>query len=54
MNLAMAQLPTSVKQLSSSHSADQNQVMLHNIHFLPENISVAGTSIFPSGNNTSE
>ena len=27
--------------------------MLYNIHFLPKNISVAGPSVFPSGNHTS-
>ena len=49
----MAQLPSSGKQLISSHSADQNQEMLYDIHFSPENISVAGPSVLPSGNNTS-
>ena len=36
-----------------SHPADQNQEMLYKIHFLPENISVAELSVFPSGNDTS-
>ena len=49
----MAQPPTSGKQLISSHSADQNQEMLYDIHFPPGNISVAGPSALPSGNNTS-
>ena len=35
------------KQLVSSHSADQNQAMLYNIHVPPDNISVAGPSVFP-------
>jgi len=49
----VAQPPTSGKQPISSHSADKNQAMLYNIHFPPENISVAGPSVLPSGNNTS-
>jgi len=49
----VAQSPTSGKQLISSHSADKNQAMLYNIHFPPENVSVAGPSVLPSGNNTS-
>jgi len=49
----VAQPPTSGKQLISSHSGDKNQAMLHNIHFPPENISVAGPSVLPSGNNSS-
>ena len=53
INLPLAQPPISEKQLISSHTADQNQAMLYNIHFLPENISVAGLSVFPSGHNTS-
>ena len=48
ITLPLAQPPISGKQLISSHSADQNQAMLYNIHFPPENISVAGLSIFPS------
>ena len=53
ITLPVAQPPTSGKQLISSHSADQNQEMLYDIHFPPENISVAGPSVLPSGNNTS-
>ena len=53
ITLPLNQPPISGKQLISSHSADQNQAMLYNIYFPPENISVAGLSIFPSGNNTS-
>ena len=50
INLPRAQIPTSVKQLISSYSADQNQVMLYNIHLPPENVSLAGQSVFPSWN----
>jgi len=49
ITLPVAQPPTSGKQLISSHSADQNQAMLYNIHFPLENISVAEPSVLPSG-----
>ena len=53
INLSVAHLPTSGKQLISSFSADQNQAMLYNIHLLPDNISVVGPSVLPSGNHIS-
>ena len=54
ISLPVAQPPTSGKQLISSYSADQNQAMLYNIHCSSDNISIAGSSVLPSGNNTSE
>ena len=53
ITLPVAQPLTSGKQLISSYSADQNQAMHYNIHFPSGNISVAGPSVLPSGNNTS-
>jgi hypothetical protein len=49
----VAQPQTSGKQLISSHSADQNQAMLYDVHFPLENISVAGPSVLSSWNYTS-
>ena len=49
----VAQPPTSGKQVISSNSADQSQEMLYNIHFPPQDISIAGPSLLPSRNNTS-
>ena len=54
ISLPVAQPPTSGKQLISSYSADQNQAMLYNTHFSPDNVSVIGPIILPSGNNTSK
>ena len=53
INLPVAHLPISGKQLISSYSTDQNQAMLYTIHLLPDNISVVGPSVFPSGNHIS-
>ena len=55
---ALAYIPSScnvVVRLSLNNhwlQQQQNQAMVYNIYFPPDNISVAGPSVLPSGNNT--
>ena len=53
MTLPVTQKPTSGKQPISHRSTDQNTELLFDIQFPPEDNSVAGPSMFPSGTETS-